>query len=399
MTFPVITHIDQVLPSLEGRQEFVVANKGLYTVIDYRYVLSDSFDDPFRKECRGLKFCSRTGELLARPLHKFFNWGEKEETSLSQVDFTRPHVVMEKMDGSMIHPCMVYDLDPEGRLTEELLLMTRMGHTEVAQAAERLFLDEVVSTEFGDSLTRGQVMRQLLEDGFTPIFEYVGPDNRIVEEYETSDLVLLQVRETESGVYAGEAHLDGFAEMLGVARAPTYPPFTGHDDVLAVHARDTGGEGVVLVFDNGVFVKIKSDEYRRLHRIKDDVSREHDLALVILEGKLDDALPLFDAATKAKVEAFRDELALGVLKATSLVSKLVMHGEQVDQKTFATQTLAGESNPIRSICFTVRKGGVTPRGAVEDFIVRHCLNAQKFEAVRELTGARLEPVSFFMEAA
>ena len=399
MTFPVINNIAQVLPSVEGREEFVVVDKGLYTVINYRYVLSDSFDDPIRKECRGIKFCSKTGDLLARPLHKFFNWGEKPETGLGQVDFSVPHVVMEKMDGSMIHPCLVTSVDTEGQRYDELLLMTRMGHTDVAQAAERLFLNEVVSSEFGDVMTRGQVLRTLVEDGFTPIFEYVGPDNRIVEEYAEPALVLLQVRDIETGAYAGEAHLDGFAEMLGVTRAPTYPAFTRHEDVLAVHDRETGGEGVVLVFEDGLFVKIKTDEYRRLHRIKDDVTREHDLALVILDEKLDDALPLFDAVTKANVETFRDALTHGMLKATSRIAKLVMYGAEVDQKTFATETLGDESGPVRSIAFTVRAKGVTPASAVEDFVRKHCLNAKKFEAVRELVGASYAGAAFRMEAA
>lgn len=408
MTFPVITNISEILPALEGREEFIIANKGLYTVIDYRYVMSDSFDHPLRKECRGLKFCSLTGELLARPLHKFFNWGEKPETGLEQIDFSNDHVVMEKMDGSMIHPCLLTSLDTEGQRYDELVLMTRMGHTDVAKAAERLFLDNPVPMAINDGcagddlpylINLRQALRDMVEDGFTPIFEYVGPDNRIVEEYTEPKLVLLQVRETETGVYAHADLLQSYARILGVECAPTYPAFTQHADVLAIHDRDTGGEGVVLVFDNGLFVKIKSDEYRRLHRIKDDVTREHDLAVVILDDKLDDALPLFDAVTKANVEAFRDALVYGMLRAVSTVCNLVLTASEVDQKTFATVTLAGERDSIRSIAFTVRGKNVSPATAVKDYVRKHCANAKKFEAVRDLTGATYAGAAFHMEAA
>ena len=399
MRFPHIENISDVLPHLEGRQEFVIADKGLYTVIDYRYVMSDTFDNDIRKECRGLKFCSRTGELLARPLHKFFNWGEKPETGLTMVDFSKPHVVMEKMDGSMIHPCVLSSLDPEGGLVEEVVFMTRMGHTDVAKAAEALFMDAVVSEDEGFGLRRRDVLYRLVSDQrLMPIFEYVGPDNRIVEEYAEPRLVLLQVRDMDNGAYGGSLVRGIVAESLGVDLAPTYDAFTEHDDVLAVHDRTTGGEGVVIKFDDGMFIKVKTDEYRRLHRIKDDVSREHDLAIVILDDKLDDALPLFDAATKIKVETFRDELMNGLSDAVNRIHKLLIAGEGVDQKTFATVTLANENASIRSIAFTARKDGM-PISAVEDFTRKHCHNAQKFEAVRLLTGAKLNAVSFFMDAA
>lgn len=405
MTFPVITNISEILPALDGRDEFVVADKGGYTVIDYRYVLVDSFDHPLRRECRGLKFCSKTGELLARPLHKFFNYGEKPETQLTgehRIRFDHPHVVMEKMDGSMIHPCLIISLDAEGQRVEELLFMTRMGHTDVAKEAEALFLNEDIDTEIGDYIVRAPrrvAIQQYIEDGFTPVFEYVGPDNRIVEAYEEPRLVLLHVRETENGLYAPLSFLRAAAAAMGVDLAPIHPAFTGHDDVLSVHGRKTGGEGVVLVFDDGKFVKIKTDEYRRLHRIKDDVSREHDLARVILEDKLDDALPLFDDPTRAAVEAFRDTLLIGLNRAAQKIETLVMTGAKLDQKTFATIHLAGQPQALRSVAFSCRKDDRPAKEVMHEFALNACANTQKFEVIRDLTGARFAGVARKMEAA
>ncbi|UTU08442.1 RNA ligase [Bertelyvirus sp.] len=370
--FPLVEHIDQLLPALEGREEFVVAKKDGYTVIDYRYVLADSFDDPLRRECRGIKF-DEYGMLLARPLHKFFNWGEKPETGLNRVDFSEPHVVMEKMDGSMIHPAVVRD---------ELVFMTRMGRTDVALEAERLFLA-------GNDALRHALTSSLVS-GFTPIFEYVGLDNRIVEAYAEPELVLLQARDHFNGRYMKLSGLEYLAKEYGVRVAPTYPAFTKHEDVLAVHGRSEG-EGVVLVFDDGLFVKIKTDEYRRLHRIKDDVSREHDLARLIIDGQIDDALPLFDDKTRQQVDNFAEDLMRGVIVAQGRLRKLVDAGAEVDQKTFATVTLKDQPAGLRSCAFSLRKSResadpLTPYQVITDFVRSHTKDAKAFDSIRAMLG-------------
>ena len=68
-----------MLPHIQGRSDFVVAVRDGYTVIDYVYALPDSFDNPYRLECGGIKFAP-DGSVLARPFHKFFNIGEKPDT-------------------------------------------------------------------------------------------------------------------------------------------------------------------------------------------------------------------------------------------------------------------------------------------------------------------------------
>lgn len=43
-TFPEIRHISDVLPHVEGRSEFVVAEREGYTVINYVVAMADTFD-------------------------------------------------------------------------------------------------------------------------------------------------------------------------------------------------------------------------------------------------------------------------------------------------------------------------------------------------------------------
>lgn len=370
MPHPLIEHIDDVLPHLLGREEFVVAKRDGFTVIDYRYVMPDSFENEYRVECRGLKFAP-DGRLIARPLHKFFNYGEKSETSFAQVDFSIPHHVFEKMDGSMIHPAMI-----DGRVR----LMTRMGLSDVALEAERLFLGADLEWKLGDYLAAG----------LTPVFEYIGPDNRIVEAYAEPELVFLTVRETFSGVYANPSALESIAAFFGVRMAPSYPQFSGLGDILAVHGRQEG-EGVVLQFADDLWLKVKSDEYRRLHRIRDDVSREHDLVRLIIDGSIDDAFPLFDASTAYKVRQFAALVMDGIARSGRLVDNLVITGAAMDQKTFAVDHLGGQPPLIRSACFTARKDGTNGFDVIRDLVYRKTANAAGFNEVRSLCGdARLD---------
>src|SRR5690606_17576527 len=133
MTHFPISHINDVLPHIEGRKDFVVADKGDYTVIDYVFAGEDTFAHPACIECRGIKFAP-DGRVLARPLHKFMNIGQTPDTQPHKIDFGQPHVIMDKLDGSMIHPAIV---------NGEVVFMTRMGRTDVARKAERHLTDRL----------------------------------------------------------------------------------------------------------------------------------------------------------------------------------------------------------------------------------------------------------------
>lgn len=43
--FPLIRNISDVLPAIAGRDEFVVAEKEGYTVINYNVMMGDTFPD------------------------------------------------------------------------------------------------------------------------------------------------------------------------------------------------------------------------------------------------------------------------------------------------------------------------------------------------------------------
>jgi len=188
--FPEIRTIDDVLPHIQGRDEFIVAERDFGTVINYAVSMADTFDmtgpddlgGAIRRECRGLKFY-HNGEIAARPFVKFFNVGERDETQPHMIDMSLPHLIEEKRDGSMLHPMLV-----DGYIR----WMTKMGITEVAMKAEEFVAKNTKYKDFA---------AWCINEKVTPIFEWTSPNNQIVLLYEEDQLTLLAIRHNITGEY------------------------------------------------------------------------------------------------------------------------------------------------------------------------------------------------------
>ena len=160
--FPIINTIDDVLPHIEGREEFIVAEREFGTVINYMVSMPDTFvmtgpDDfggTIRRECRGLKFYP-DGKIAARPFHKFFNVGEREETQPHNIDMSNPHSIEVKLDGSMLHPMLV---------GERIRWMTKMGITEVSAQAEEY---AIKTPKYQNLLLNGVGLNRKMKAGFS----------------------------------------------------------------------------------------------------------------------------------------------------------------------------------------------------------------------------------------
>lgn len=362
MTHVAISHISDVLPHIDDRTDFIVAHKDGYSVIDYVYALQDSFDNPARIECRGLKFAA-DGSILARPLHKFFNINERPETQAHLLDFSQPHTVMEKLDGSMIHPAIVGG---------EVVFMTRMGRTDVAIRAERHLTPEL-----------RDICAGLLCGGATPIFELTAPDNRIVVRYEESALTLLAVRNTVDGAYWPRSVLKG----TGLPVVPVHDSATNGAAFTAYARAVLGFEGFVVRFDSGLWVKAKGEDYVLKHKAKDSILQEKNILQLVLSGGLDDVLPLLDESDADAARAYREAIEGGVARTVADLSRFVAANENVPQKEFALDHVRRLPRLMQPLAFTIRKG-VDAGEAVRACIIANATSQTRVDEYRELHGAR-----------
>ena len=290
--FPTIHTIDDVLPHIEGREEFIVAEREGYRVINYVVAMADTFnmtgpDDlggAIRRECRGIIF-DADGNLMSRPFHKFFNVNERTETQTHEIDMSQPHVIMEKMDGSMIRPILV-----DGYLR----LATKMGVTEVAMQAEEWlakysYLRIVVS--------RRDYLRSEIENGRTPIFEWVSPFNQIVIAYEEADLVYLGSRDNFTGEYF-------FDENAPFTKVPRYGSMDGNIlEYVDSQRGKEGREGDIIRFADGHMLKVKNDWYVRIHKTIDRVRFDRNIVDLIINEDVDDVIPMLP---QEQVDRIRD---------------------------------------------------------------------------------------------
>lgn len=199
-----------------------------------------AWDNPAVRTCRGV-IVDHWWTVHARPWAKFFNHGQAEAGGL---DLTAPVEVTDKLDGSLgiIHR----------NLAGALRVATR-GSFESDQA---IHATAVLHARYPD----------LDIDGITPLVEIVYPGNRIVVDYgDLDDLILLGGVITESGTYLGPAATAQRAGWTG-PQAEVFP-HASLRDALAADPRP-GMEGLcVRYLHEPRIVKIKQDDYVRLHKI------------------------------------------------------------------------------------------------------------------------------------
>ncbi len=366
--FPVINTIDDVLPAIAGRDEFVVAERDFGTVINYLVAMPDTFkmegpDDAMgaiRRECRGLIFDTE-GRIMSRPFHKFFNVNEKEETQAHLLDLSRPHVVMDKLDGSMIRPV---------RMDGMVRLATKMGVTDIAIEAEKLL-----------DYDQYNWLEDMMVDGFTPIFEYVAPTNKIVVDYAEAKLILTAVRETVSGEYRSLRQWGAPFEL--VRTDSSIHDFSAY---LAFKRGETMREGDIIRFADGHMVKVKNDWYVQIHKTKDIVRVDRNIVELVLGETIDDTRAMLDPSDLVRVDEVERafwaafENAEGRLLGLEMLARTIYGA---DKKRIALEMVPNLINKADGgFIFKLMDGY-----AIRDLLLDHCKknigSTPKYEALME----------------
>lgn len=188
--------------------------------------------------CRGL-IVDDDDNVIARPFRKFFNYGQAGAPLL---DLNAPVVVTSKEDGSLGIGYMW-----EG----EPFIATRGSFTSEQADWASLHLCQV----YPDVAA--------FPEGYTPLFEIVYPENRIVLNYgDEENLILLAEVEIETGQSrppSGDWYPGPIAE--------SYSQYGTLAKVLAAPPRPNAEGFVVHDLATDERIKIKQDDYIALHRV------------------------------------------------------------------------------------------------------------------------------------
>lgn len=189
-------------------------------------------------QCRGL-IVDHQWNIASRPFPKFFSVEQ-----LNGIVPVEPFEAYEKMDGSL---GILYFVDGKPQIA------SRGSFTsDQAQRASAMLAARYPHARF--------------DPDYTYLFEIIYPENRIVVDYgDREELVLLAIIETATGK---EWPLHAYDSVFPVVKR-----YDGIEDFAELMVTQDGArEGFVVRFESGQRVKIKFDEYKRLHKLLTGVS-------------------------------------------------------------------------------------------------------------------------------
>lgn len=202
--------------------------------------------------CRGIVL-DDLGNVVINSFPKFFNHAEPdgaveyEKRKAADMDYT----VTEKMDGSLIQVTK----------WKGQIVVSSSGSFTSPQALKATGMIEILIRPYVD---------EVIEEGYTYLFELIYPENRIVINYgDKVSLVLLAVRETATG-----NELDPRLWHSAFEHVKTVDMNLSAIENELSCADFINKEGYIVKFADGYRVKMKYDEYCRLHKIVSGVNEK-----------------------------------------------------------------------------------------------------------------------------
>ena len=300
--YPEITSIEPILAAIEGLQEIrVLPQPEGFQSVDYLFVQPNTFGrtdsaDPqlvlqaqLRRECRGIKF-DMDGQLIARPYPKFFNLNQHPETQAGVVDWTQPHDVLDKLDGSMVHPIPL-----NGGIT----MTTRKTVGDVAPKAQH-WMERVSGRPYIG------FCREMLATGMTPIFEWCSKTQPIVLRHTHDDAIITGIRNTRTGVFVSYDDMVYLGRQAGLPVVARLNAPVSDIAAFAEYVRTlVGAEGHVLRFhQSGWMIKFKGEDYLNRTGILESIAHETIILNSVLSNTDDDLMPVLEPIHQAALARY-----------------------------------------------------------------------------------------------
>jgi RNA ligase len=379
-----------------GTTAFIKADRGDHFIFNYLISFPGAFPFPntgdealdreyaILRECRGLTF-SADGTIIARKFAKFFNVNEKPESQIDVIDWSQPHRVLEKLDGSMITPMIV-----DG----EVRWCTKMGLTDVAKPVDEFVKKNPIYE---------RLARACIDQGVTAIFEWCSRQQRIVVDYPEDRLVLLAIRDNLSGQYWTYEQMsaiqfwDGeefLCDATGIEIVRALPGSAAAIQQFMAEVHDMEGlEGYIIRFDDGRMYKVKGLWYCQIHRTKDFLQHEKDVLAMICHDTVDDVLPFMDENDRVAVLAYQAAYEAAVAEEAEWLTDeyAALKNRAGDDKKAFAQTLnaAYSKSPFLHMMFELNKGGSSVeviKGVIKKAVHPTAGTQARVDGIRYLIG-------------
>ncbi len=286
----------------------------------FNYAKKTQYDrvwTPVTLEARGLIYCEETLELVASPLRKFFNLGERISDTQSATVLPGPFEALVKLDGS---------LGIGYRLDGAINWATRGSFDSPQSLAAQAIWD-----------ARYKKNEHLLFtewNHITPMAEIIHPCSRVVVKYDFEDLVLIAARDRFTGQDLPYEFLAEMAQRVGMPVVERFSSSDMDSILQRVSELDSNHEGVVLHWPEHR-LKLKGDEYKRVHALLSGATTSN-VASSWLNGthvELLEAIPEEHRETSEKTLAELDErLVASILETEDAYTQ----APECDQREFAS---------------------------------------------------------------
>lgn len=207
------------------------------------------------EQCRGL-IVAQSGEVVARPWRKFFNYGERT----IEIGSHDPVEITDKMDGSL---GIVYWAKVKDKF--ELQVSTKGSFV----SEQALWATNWLKYNFKEWNPE-----DICAQGLTILVEIIYPNNKIICDYGSFEgLVLLGAVDMNTGWYYGPAETAGMTAWPGVINQ-VLPYKTMADYLSSSDTNRENAEGVVIRAGNKM-IKLKQNSYVRAHALVSKLSNVH----------------------------------------------------------------------------------------------------------------------------
>lgn len=309
-------------------------------ILGYHFSDSKSFENNLSLEARGIAF-SKEGKLISRPLHKFFNLGEKKYR-IEDLEHLPVVNVFEKLDGSMIATAFFED--------DVLLRSKKSFESDVAKKAQDFLNKNKSLYDFS---------KKVASSGMTAIFEWTSPEDRIVIPYDKAELRLLHVRDNISGEYVTMDKKSEVFDWIKFYKVDLCPKLNIETKDLRSSLENFGYiEGAILQLEGGDMIKMKLPWYLRIHKTISFL-RERDVALLSLHEQLDDVKGYFTELGMPlnEIEDVEQRVKKDLVSYMKEVEQIVLEGkrEGLDPKQMAEKN---KGHPLFGVIMSSYRKGI-----------------------------------------
>jgi T4 RnlA family RNA ligase len=324
---------------------------------NYRSALPAEFNQKYARNLRGIGYNAETGKLLYLPMHKFFNYNENEFTLDYKVNKWDIKTITEKYDGSLI---IFYLLNNK--------LLCRTQNNSVSNQSIWA-MDLVTNNKNGNELIKS--ITEDINNGYTPMFEFVSWRNRIVVKYEYERIIYIGHRNRNTGEFSRDK--DRYIQY-GIESVKSYniKEFT-MDKIIEICTNSTEDrEGFVVEFTNGEMVKIKLAQYFSLHKTKDELLNDKNVVKLALEGKIDDILPMleFDSEFRNHIVELSNKTIIAYRGYIEKATKYYNENKDLITKDFAIKAKKETTREIFNLSMNLYNYGAIDKVKFMDHFIK-----------------------------